>query len=252
MSVRRLLSTATAMAVVAWVLALLTPPVADMTGSVLSAQHTADSAGAEALVLAGVGLLAWGVWAWGSLGLLLTAASALPGVLGAAADTLTGVVLPGGARRGAALALGIGLSVAGPVAGTTLVVVTAPAAAADAMPAPFPDWPGSDSGVGMPPDWPGTTSAAPGSTAPAPVAAPSASSALPDWPAAPAAGDHVVVRGDCLWDIASARLSDELGRTPTAAETARATSAWWTANAAVIGPDPDVLLPGQVLRPPPA
>ena len=39
---------------------------------------------------------------------------------------------------------------------------------------------------------------------------------------------------------------------PPTAETARATSAWWAANAAVIGADPDVLLPGQVLRPPPA
>jgi succinylarginine dihydrolase len=52
--------------------------------------------------------------------------------------------------------------------------------------------------------------------------------------------------------MAAAHLSDQLGRTASAAETARATSAWWAANAAVIGPDPDVLLPGQVLRPPPA
>jgi hypothetical protein len=28
--------------------------------------------------------------------------------------------------------------------------------------------------------------------------------------------------------------------------------AWWVANAGVIGPDPDLLLPGQVLRPPPS
>jgi hypothetical protein len=26
--------------------------------------------------------------------------------------------------------------------------------------------------------------------------------------------------------------------------------AWWSANADVIGPDPDLLLPGQVLQPP--
>lgn len=251
MSVRRLASTATAMAAVAWALALLTPSVTDMTRSVLSAQHTADSEGAEALVLAGAGLLAWGVWAWGALGLLLTAASALPGLLGAVADTLTRVVLPGGARRGAALALGIGLGVVGPVAGSTLVVVTAPAAAADATPAPGHDRSGLPSGAGVLPDWPVINGAAPASPSPAPVAGPPSSSALPEWPAPPAAGDHVVVRGDCLWDIAAARLSDQLGRTATAAEIARATSAWWTANAAVIGPDPDVLLPGQVLRPPP-
>ncbi len=234
MSVRRLSSTSAAMAAVAWALAVSTPSFADMTGDVLAAQRTADSAGAEALVLAGVGLVAWAVWAWGALGLVLTAGSALPGILGRAAGTLTGVVLPRGARRGAALALGIGLGVAGPLAGTSLAVVTAPAAAAAGTTStPVPDWPGAP------------TAAHPD------VGAPTVP-ALPDWPGAPVTGDHVVVRGDCLWDIAAAHLSDQLGRTASAAETARATSDWWAANAAVIGPDPDVLLPGQVLRPPPA
>ena len=234
MSVRRLLSTTAAMAALAWALVLLTPSFADMTGHVLDAQRTADSAGAEALVLAAAGLAAWGVWAWGALGLVLTAGSAVPGVLGQAARALTGVVLPRAARRSAALALGIGLGVAGPLAGTTLGVVSAPSAAAGTTSATVPDWP-----------------ADPGAAA-APVPGTDAVPALPDWPAPPAAGDHVVVRGDCLWDIAAAHLSDQLGRTASAAETARATSAWWAANAAVIGPDPDVLLPGQVLRPPPA
>jgi hypothetical protein len=246
MSVRRLLSTTAAMGAIAWALALLTPSFADMTGAVLGAQRTADSAGPEALVLAGAGLLAWSVWAWGTLGLLLTAASALPGALGDAAGALTGAVLPHGTRRAAALALGIGLGVAGPLAGTALVVVTAPTAAAGTTTGAVPDWPGT---MALPvgPD----TDTAPGPLhTPAPAA--SDAPALPDWPAPPAAGDHVVVRGDCLWDIAAAHLSDQLGRTASAAETARATSAWWTANAAVIGPDPDVLLPGQVLRPPPA
>lgn len=240
MSVRRLLNTAAAMAALAWALALLTPSFPAMTADLLGAQRTADSAGAEALVLAGAGLAAWGVWAWGALGLVLTAGSALPGMLGQAAGTLTGVVLPRGLRRGAALALGIGLGVAGPLAGTTLVVVTAPAAAAETTSTPVPDWPGALPDAGALPDRPG------------PDAAPPAVPEVPDWPAPPAAGDHVVLRGDCLWDIAAAHLSDQLGRTASAAETAQATSAWWTANAAVIGPDPDVLLPGQVLHPPPA
>lgn len=228
MSGRRLLGTTTAMALVAWALALLTPSFAEMAGHVLAAQRTADDAGAEALVLAAAGLAAWGAWAWGALGLLLTAASALPGVLGQAADSLMGVVLPRAARRGAAVALGIGLGVTGPLVATTLVVATASTAAADTTSSPVPDWPGAL------PDRP--------STAPA----------LPDWPAPPTAGDHVVLRGDCLWDIAATRLAEQLGRTGSVPEIARATSAWWAANAAVIGPDPDVLLPGQVLRPPPA
>ncbi|MGY2129166.1 hypothetical protein [Blastococcus sp. SYSU DS0617] len=251
MSIRRLVGTTTAMAVVAWALTLLTPSLTQMTAAVLGAQRTADSAGADALVVAGAGLLAWGVWAWGAVGLLLTAVSARPGALGTAADVLTGVVLPAGARRGAALALGVGLGVSAPLAGTTLLVVTAPAAAADAAPAPVPDWPATSHGVV--PDWPAASHTDPGpGTAPSTVAASPAVPALPDWPPTPAAGDHVVVRGDCLWDVAAARLSDRLGRTPTDAEVARDTRAWWTANAAVIGPDPDVLLPGQVLHPPPA
>ena len=238
MSTGRLLSTTVVMAAVSWALALLTPSIPDMTGDVLAAQRTADSAGAEALVLAAAGLAAWGVWAWGALGLVLTAGSALPGVLGQAARALSSVVLPRAARRSAALALGIGLGVAVPLAGTTLVVVTAPTAAAGTTSTPVPDWP-ADPGAGP-------------ASGPSADAGPPDIPPLPDWPAPLAAGDHVVVRGDCLWDIAAAHVSDELGRTAPAAEIARATSAWWATNAAVIGPDPDVLLPGQVLRPPPA
>jgi hypothetical protein len=250
MSTYRLSATTATMTAVAVVLSLLTPPIGAMAAAVLDAQRTADSAGPEALVLAGAGLLAWGVWAWGALGLLLTAGAALPGVLGAVAGVLTGVVLPAGARRSAALALGLGLSVAGPLAGTTLVVL-APAAAAQTTQTTVPDWPGVDARPGAMPDRPGSTVAAgPGPSASVPLAAPSDGAALPDWPAAPAEGDHVVLRGDCLWDIAAARLAAQLGRHPTAAETAGAAAAWWAANAAVIGPDPDVLLPGQVLRPP--
>ena len=240
MSTRRLTGTTAAMAVVAWALTLLTPSPTAMSAAVLGAQRTADSEGAEALVVAGAGLLAWGVWAWGACGLLLTAASALPGVLGAAADVLTRVVLPAGARRGAALVLGIGLGVSAPLAGTTLLVVTAPAAAADAAPAPVPDWPDASGSIART------------GTAPATSPGPSSVPAPPDWPSSHASGAHVVVRGDCLWDIAAARLSAHLGRTPTDAEIARDVRAWWTTNAAVIGPDPDVLLPGQVLQPPPA
>ena len=81
-----------------------------------------------------------------------------------------------------------------------------------------------------------------------------------DWPhraagprtrlAATATADTVVVRGDCLWHIASDRLLTQHGRMPTDGEVAAASQAWWQANAEVIGPDPDLLLPGQVLSPP--
>lgn len=61
--------------------------------------------------------------------------------------------------------------------------------------------------------------------------------------ASPARAEHVVVPGDDLWSIAAAHL-------PAAADDAAvldATLALHRANADVIGPDPDLVLPGQHL-----
>jgi nucleoid-associated protein YgaU len=226
MSIRRLVATTAGMALIAGALAALTPGIPAMAGTLVAAQRTADTAGPDVLVLSAAGLLAWGVWAWGALGLALTAGSALPGMVGGAARVAVHVVLPAGARRSAALALGLGLGVAGPLLGTAALMTPAPAAAADTWTPP--------TAAGLP-DWPAASPQSP----------------APDWPAAaPTADTHVVVRGDCLWHIAGDRLLAEHGRTPTDGEVAAATRAWWQANAEVIGPDPDLLLPGQVLSPP--
>lgn len=53
----------------------------------------------------------------------------------------------------------------------------------------------------------------------------------------------VVRRGDTLWAIAARHL----GPAATDADVAREWPRWWQANRGVIGGDPDVLLPGQVL-----
>ena len=60
--------------------------------------------------------------------------------------------------------------------------------------------------------------------------------------------DEVVVvrRGDTLWDIAARHL----GPRGEAADVAAAWPRWHAANRAVIGARPDLILPGQVLRPP--
>jgi len=64
-------------------------------------------------------------------------------------------------------------------------------------------------------------------------------------PARGAARDQVVVlRGDSLWTIAAAHLPDGA----TAADVAAAWPRWYEANRDVVGDDPDVLLPGQILR----
>ena len=60
------------------------------------------------------------------------------------------------------------------------------------------------------------------------------------------AGEVVVRRGDTLWSIAARHL----GPDPSDAEIAQAWPAWHDANREVVGSDPDLLLPGQVLRSP--
>lgn len=246
MSVRRLLGTATAMAAIAVALAVLTPPVPDAVAALATAQRTADTAGADVLVLHLAGLLAWLVWAWGALGLALTASSALPGRTGTVAELALRRVLPRGARTAAALALGIGLGIAPPVLGVAAPLVGAIPAVAEELPAGPPP-----AGTAVVPDWPAPSVSAPAPAVPPPShsTAPTADG-VPDWPRTPAAGEHVVVRGDCLWDIVERRLTADGGRVPSGGAVAAAVHAWWQANADIIGPDPDLLLPGQVLRPP--
>src|SRR5690349_4020765 len=115
MSTRRLIGTSAAMALLAFLLSALTPAPPELAGTLASAQRTSDTLGPDAVVVALVGLLAWVAWAWGALGLVLTAGSALPGVLGAVSTGLLHVVVPAAARRSAALLLGVGVGVAAPL-----------------------------------------------------------------------------------------------------------------------------------------
>ncbi|MFJ6312276.1 LysM peptidoglycan-binding domain-containing protein [Pseudarthrobacter oxydans] len=54
--------------------------------------------------------------------------------------------------------------------------------------------------------------------------------------------------GDTLWDIAARHLGPGVSDLDIAHQWPR----WYVANRGVIGQDPDVLLPGQILQPPPA
>ncbi|MDQ1663576.1 MAG: hypothetical protein QOJ68_3556 [Blastococcus sp.] len=231
MSVRRLVLSAAGMAAIAALLSVLTPAFPVMTGALAHAQRTVDTDGADVLVLAAAGMVAWAVWLWGAVGLGLTALAAAPGLLGATSSTLVRLVLPAAARRSAAGLLGLSLGVV-PLLGTASVLL--PTAATAAGPAAtataaVPDWPSAAAPPAVP-DWPTAGPTANGSPTP-----PSA---------------HVVLRGDCLWDIAADRLGQGRPSAPTDGEVARAVQAWWAANVPVIGPDPDLLQPGQVLSPP--
>ena len=99
---------------------------------------------------------------------------------------------------------------------------------------------------------PAASEAATGSPGPAP--SPSAIPSSLAWPVAspaehpppPTASAFVVVHsGDTLWGIAARHV-----RQPSAARVARAWPRWWAANRAVIGPDPDLIHPGERLRSP--
>jgi nucleoid-associated protein YgaU len=202
--------------------ALTAPVLAEVAGSTVLRWAGSDSvtavrapgpAALPDLVVASATLLAWCLLTWLSLGVLLSVvlawhpAAALRGVGLAVALT------PRGARRTAAVLLGVGLVAVGTSA--------APALADGQL-------------DGWSPDRPAAPVAAP--RAPAPAAAPAARSATP----------VVVHRGDTLWAIAARRLPP----TASAAAVAASWPRWYAVNRRVIGADPDLILPGQILRPP--
>jgi hypothetical protein len=184
--------------------------------------------GADSAVVTLCGALLWLVSLWLGLGLLMAALSALPGTAGRWAAAATRAVLPAVLRRMIAGAAGAGvvLAMAAPVAATTPDRL---------LPAP---------------SVPVTSHRGPGFATPSPLlprsAAP-ARSRRPDSSVVPAAArpapDRVVVRpGDCLWRL----TADRLGR----ADLARISRAWqrvYRVNLAVIGTDPNLLRPGEVL-----
>ncbi|MCW2695755.1 MAG: conserved rane protein of unknown function [Modestobacter sp.] len=242
MSLRRWTATTLVMAGAAWALLVLGPDAAQVRSAIAAPQHLVDLAGPDALLVPTAAAAGWLCWGWGALGLLLTAVSTLPGTPGRAADRALLALLPTGARRLAAVAVGLTLSAGAPVlvpASAAVPLVTAAADSpidgpVDAVSSLEGTGPSAGTGhVAVPPDWPD----APADPAPAGF---------------PAATDRVVLRGDCLWDIAAGWLTAQRSAPITDAEVLAGVDAWWQANAAVIGPDPDLLLPGQVLSPPPA
>lgn len=83
-----------------------------------------------------------------------------------------------------------------------------------------------------------------------PTATPATSVGLVSAAPREAPPDGVVVRaGDTLWSIAARQL----GPSATVQDVAEEWPRWYAANRDLIGPDPDLILPGQELRiPPPA
>ena len=192
----------------------------------------ADSRDLDSMAVLAVGTVAWVAYAWLVLALLATVLEQLPGAVGRAASAVAGRITSRTSRTLLRSALGL-------AAVTPLTLTTAHA----------------DPGDGATRPW---TQVEPRSSI-QPAADSTAKAGVPDRPTTGAPTRYTTVRsgqpvrvvvrpGDSLWRIAER----ELGSHATDAEIAERWPAWYAANRRLIGVDPDLVLPGQVLRTPAA
>lgn len=250
-------------------IALAVRAVASGAAGPLAAARAGTATFEELLALAAASA-ALALLAWVAVVFAVTALAALPGVLGDASVRVAGRIAPGVAGRLARLALGLSLT-AGPVSACTpalaggseqppAVVATEPIGnsglpavgrigeviAPDAVhqhPATDPPTgPTTGRPLAQPPTEPFPTDEPTSRPSPTPGAGLAAEPTREHRPA----GEVVVKRGDTLWAIAARHL----GGGATAVDIAAEWPHWYTANRAVIGDDPDLILPGMILRPP--
>jgi hypothetical protein len=212
----------------------------------------------EHAVVTGAGVLAWAVFAWLTLGVVLCALQRVPGRWGRWSRRCVPWLVPTLARQTIEAALGLTLAIGTPA--SALAAPTTAPAGASAVAATKP--PGAVPSLQRPlsphlelaplPQAPAPVLAPPEPVRSTPAAPHPAHDAVlgPTPPGGPGrAGEPVAVRrGDCLWSVVARHLGDGTSD----AEIARAWPRWYAANRSAIGPDPDLLLPGQLLTPPPA
>lgn len=169
------------------------------------------------------------------LSAVLVGLGRLPGVTGRLAAGLAARVTPALVRRSLESALGL------TVATASMVTASAPALAGGQM---IPRTPAASAlAAALAPPSPLPSLDRPAAPRPTPTHRLPAKPP-PAVPAAPAA--VVVQHGDSLWRIAARHL----GTRATDTQVAAAWPRWYAANRDVVGPDADLLLPGQRLRPP--
>ena len=191
--------------------------------------------GTDAAALTVVGAAAWCVALWLAIALGFATAAALPGRGGALARAVAARLLPAVLMRAVAGVAGVSVLIA-PIAARG----TPPRGGAHSGPAvPAPGWPVDPRPGSLHISWP---TDAP--TAPHPDQRGAASPAA----SADAAATVRVRPGDSLWVIAARRL----GQHASAAQIAGAWPRWYAVNAQVIGDDPSLIRPGEVLRAPDA
>lgn len=222
----RLMAAVTGAAGAALVLRWAAPGPAEVLVAVRSPAEFVGWHGADQAVLIVAAAIGWLVLAWLVLGLVVVAAGELPGAVGTLARALGTFVVPAAVRQTLTLALGVGIVAAG-------------AGVATAAPAPQPPA-GVAPGAAL--DWPRQSPVVP---APPPVDPPAYG---PPSFADPTDGVITVDSGDSLWAIAT----DQLPPGASASSIAITVEHWYAANRNVIGPDPDLIRPGQQLTPPEA
>jgi hypothetical protein len=263
-------------------LVLLRPHFAQLGRHLLTphawlARIGADRALAE---ISGAGL--WLAAAWLAVGLAAAAAGRLPGAAGRIATSAARAVLPRALYRMLAGSAGLGIlltpvaAAATPVGGAT-PTPDAPSPSGSVQVVPAPGWPvdrpADAASTSLPaPVWPSSRprSAASPVREPSSTMAPTSPSARTSPPARtsrpappqgtspppvhggskapPASAVQVTVHpGDSLWLIAAHRL----GTDATAAQIAADWPRWYRANRSVVGADPALIRPGEVLRTPP-
>jgi hypothetical protein len=269
----RLLIAAAALAGLA---ALLPGP--GQVARVLAGHRTAAPAAVtDTAMLMVAALIVWSLLAW-ILGIAAVAAvGRRPGPAGRRARLVLRHIAPVAVRNVLLTAAGVsllqGLTACGSAAPTShpapfdpRITVAASTVRLQANPieALHIDWPatvaladpGGDPAGGLSVDWPPTRelnrlttpgTASPATTAPIRLDWPTGESAnaRPGQGGAPD-GAVVVHRGDSLWSIAARHLPPGAA----AADIERTWHRWYATNATVIGHDPNVILPGQILLPP--
>ena len=200
--------------------------------------------------------LLWFLAAWLAVGIAATLLAAVPGAAGRVFDATSRRILPVAVRRIVAGSAGLGVLLA-PVP-AALATGHAPGAHQVATPLPAPVWPGGPSAGHRPdPPPPGHHPQQERPAPPPPGQHPQRERPVPplpgqhpqrERPASPPADEPAVrVRpGDSLWLIAARRL----GPSAEPADIAAAWPRWYAANREVIGADPDLIRPGQLLSPP--
>jgi resuscitation-promoting factor RpfA len=232
-------------------------PVGNWRALVSAGEGAAATPDFDQLLVTSAALAAWVGLCWLGIAVVLEVASTLPGAAGRGCAAVAAKTSPMLVRRIVHAVIGVSV-LAGPLtAGSAFADGTSTTTSTSAL----VDRPNS---LGVP------TLAAPSSaplaldrpaTAFVPSLPPPAAKRTAAGPAALVtgvahrdAGDrgdrsthgYVVLRGDTLWDIAARHL----GPGATAVDISRAWPAWYDANRAVIGPDPGVISPGQLLVPP--